>query len=92
MNFIIENWAVLLPFALALLSLILAMVAKYMPSDNPAKPWIGIIGDLLSKLLKDYSKETDENGGKITHDEINFMKRVKKDRKLRNLFKIRDAD
>ena len=54
------------------------------PTDSPANKWASLVGNILVALLKDYSKEKDDNGEKITHEEIKFAE------KLRNHPNLRD--
>ena len=88
----ISNPIVWIPVAL----IIISAIVRAIPSDSPAKKWVDLFGTilttLLNEILKDKSTITDIDGKHLSHDEVKTIEKVKKDRKLRDLFKIKDAE
>lgn len=67
----------------AVLIVLIPILIKLVPSDSPANKWVSLGGTIIMALLRDYSKEKDDDGKKITHDEITFAKKLRSNPKLR---------
>ena len=86
------NWPLILEIGVPILILVIGIIVKQWPSDAPTKKWADLIGTIFIALLKDYSKEKDDDGNKVTHDDIKFAKKLRTNPNLRERLGLKRSE
>lgn len=87
MNWIADNWDLIAE----IVAVLTILYFRIRPSnDDRFDVWDKIVG-YVSGIFRNKSKVEDEGGKKLSHREVRLINRLKKDKKLKAFFNIRDS-